>query len=1019
MRKLVFATNNQHKLREAREIITDGFEIVSLAEIGCHDEIPETAETLEGNALIKARWVHDRYGYDCFADDTGLMVDALDGAPGVYSARYAGEGCTPADNVKKLLHEMQGVENRTAHFATVIALIADGEEHCFEGRVEGKISETPSGDGGFGYDPIFCADESGKNFAEMSADEKNAISHRGRAMRKLREFLGIFLLALLSMVSLFSASASQWKLYPTFTGDVESIIDTHDYTYMLCYAQELNTSKPSNKTPKINILRYDKNAEDTEFISSQNYLSENIVKFARYNYDQKFLCLVYESGNMDLLYDNGNTVTISGLSHANGQISRVINSITFDSDGTRIFVGTEFGYMIIDSKQGEIQSSRNFHESINSVAQLGDEYFYGMTTSLLHSSNTGCELDEMSVMSEYTNVTKIVPFGDALYIYYGDTGNKRVARIEKSGNSFKGTNLSSVAAVQMERDNNRIRIIESDRIRTIDTTGKETSINTLYNDRGAVCSSYDGSTYWFAHGREGFGCKRVPTGSETEWPITMADFIPDAANPFISTSMAYHPTYGMLVRGFHYNAVHMNRSFTHDVISGLKNMSWTPLSTTYRTNMRGLLTYTANGIAIDPNNSNHVYSGSHLNGMLRLDLANPENSIHMSKPSDSLGGYGLPGFAVVNDDFTLTSWKTQNMFSNPVFDTSDNLWYAHIDPDKAIQNSNSYTEFWYWTPEDRTATTSYTNVKPWHIVEFPGTKSGGDFLLYAPKSSTNKNTLIFHGGEKESALTLIDHKGNPGNRAGWTVKTFMTCTDQDGNNPTFWRLRCMLEDPSTGLIWIGHTEGVLTLDLQTNLSNTDASASVRRLKVARNDGTNLADYLLDGITVNAIVIDGESRKWFGTEGAGLVCTASDGRTILSTYTTDNSELPDNTIYAMAYNSSNNSLTISTASGLCEYYISGSASTESSSDVRAYPNPVRPNFYGYVTIDNLPDEAVVKITDVAGNLIKELGTASMGACTWDVTNLSNKRVPAGVYLILASNGADADSFAQVSKILVIN
>jgi hypothetical protein len=229
----------------------------------------------------------------------------------------------------------------------------------------------------------------------------------------------------------------------------------------------------------------------------------------------------------------------------------------------------------------------------------------------------------------------------------------------------------------------------------------------------------------------------------------------------------------------------------------------------------------------------------------------------------------------------------------------------------------------------------------------------------------------------------------------------------------------MLEDPSTGLIWIGHTEGVLTLDLQTNLSNTDASASVRRLKVARNDGTNLADYLLDGITVNAIVIDGESRKWFGTEGAGLVCTASDGRTILSTYTTDNSELPDNTIYAMAYNSSNNSLTISTASGLCEYYISGSASTESSSDVRAYPNPVRPNFYGYVTIDNLPDEAVVKITDVAGNLIKELGTASMGACTWDVTNLSNKRVPAGVYLILASNGADADSFAQVSKILVIN
>jgi hypothetical protein len=136
-------------------------------------------------------------------------------------------------------------------------------------------------------------------------------------------------------------------------------------------------------------------------------------------------------------------------------------------------------------------------------------------------------------------------------------------------------------------------------------------------------------------------------------------------------------------------------------------------------------------------------------------------------------------------------------------------------------------------------------------------------------------------------------------------------------------------------------------------------------------------------------------------------------------TTDNSDLPDNTIYAMAYNTSNNALMISTASGLCEYYLSGSSSTSSSSDVRVYPNPVRPEYFGYVTIDNLPDDAVVKITDTAGNLIKELGYSSMGECIWDVTNLSHKRVPAGVYLVLASNGPDADSFSQVSKILVVN
>lgn len=188
-RTIVFATNNAHKLGELRGIAGEEWNIVSLAEIGCHDDIPETAETLEGNALIKARWVKERYGYDCFADDTGLMVDALDGAPGVYSARYAGPGHDSAANMKLLLERMADKDNRNAHFSTVIALVMGGEEHIFEGRVDGTISREPSGCGGFGYDPVFVPENSGRTFSEMSAEEKNAISHRGRATRKLMEFL--------------------------------------------------------------------------------------------------------------------------------------------------------------------------------------------------------------------------------------------------------------------------------------------------------------------------------------------------------------------------------------------------------------------------------------------------------------------------------------------------------------------------------------------------------------------------------------------------------------------------------------------------------------------------------------------------------------------------------------------------------------------------------------------------------------------------------------------------------------
>ena len=189
LKKLVFATNNQHKLEEAGEITSGKFEILSLSDIGCHDDIPETAPTLEGNALIKARWIHDRYGFDCFADDTGLMVDALDGAPGVLSARYAGPGHDSEANMLKLLEEMKGKENRKAHFSTAVALILGGREYLFEGRVDGTIAESPGGDNGFGYDPVFIAVETGKRFAEISSEEKNRISHRGRAMRKLAAFL--------------------------------------------------------------------------------------------------------------------------------------------------------------------------------------------------------------------------------------------------------------------------------------------------------------------------------------------------------------------------------------------------------------------------------------------------------------------------------------------------------------------------------------------------------------------------------------------------------------------------------------------------------------------------------------------------------------------------------------------------------------------------------------------------------------------------------------------------------------
>lgn len=187
--KLVFATNNRHKLEEIIRMLEGKYEIISLEEIGCREEIPEDYETLQENALGKARYVKEHYGYDCFADDTGLEIEALGNRPGVYSARYAGPAKNSEDNMHKVLGEMKGEENRKARFRTVIALLLDGEEHFFEGIVKGKILEGQQGEIGFGYDPIFCPEGYQQSFAEMPMDQKNQISHRGQAVRKLAEFL--------------------------------------------------------------------------------------------------------------------------------------------------------------------------------------------------------------------------------------------------------------------------------------------------------------------------------------------------------------------------------------------------------------------------------------------------------------------------------------------------------------------------------------------------------------------------------------------------------------------------------------------------------------------------------------------------------------------------------------------------------------------------------------------------------------------------------------------------------------
>ncbi|MHB9056783.1 MAG: non-canonical purine NTP diphosphatase [Paludibacteraceae bacterium] len=189
MKKIIFATNNKHKLKEVKEILGEKVEIISLADIGCTEDIPETSDTLEGNAALKVQYVFDKFHMDCFADDTGLEIEALNGRPGVYSARYAGEPSNSQNNIRKILHEMEGMSNRKAQFRTVIAFSEGSIIHYFEGVVKGRIANEPRGNAGFGYDPVFIPENHTKSFAELNPEIKNSISHRARAVKKFTTYL--------------------------------------------------------------------------------------------------------------------------------------------------------------------------------------------------------------------------------------------------------------------------------------------------------------------------------------------------------------------------------------------------------------------------------------------------------------------------------------------------------------------------------------------------------------------------------------------------------------------------------------------------------------------------------------------------------------------------------------------------------------------------------------------------------------------------------------------------------------
>lgn len=809
------------------------------------------------------------------------------------------------------------------------------------------------------------------------------------------------------------AFAEEWRIHSTFDGDISQIEDTPDFTYFVSNNQPYLPTVAQIATPNRALYRYDKKGDEIQFLSKQNLLSDYNVDRIRYNLSGKYLVVVYQNGNIDLMFDNGDVVNVPGFKLAGNEYVKSVRNINFVDD--KVYISTDFGYIVIDPAKGEILLSRNLKEGVNSVGKRSGWLFIGTDNGLYaFPENSAVSLDPEYAVEGFGKVRDMVGMDEKLFVINGEGENASLPFVVIENGKPRTYPWLNSEFLRMESSKLGLRLYGPMQIWEVEHNLDAKFYWVEEEDVRRACSGIEPNTYWFSYDRKGLRQKKVSfdNAGDYKWMVAKDGLIPNAANPFTVTHMQWHPKYGLLVRNHGVTPAFPSLQVpAPDVISAYKNGEWKSMSTTY--NVSGIdpfLQWNPAGLAVDPNNEDHVYSSSVLHGLLRLNLADPNKSLRLTQDDD----YLINNTSVFGIQPKSQFWGETCIFTAPEFDNNGVLWTSTYFPkDKVSEN----VEICAWRPADIKATQSASTYQPlikWEVPRLKNSYTGGVLPL---KSSSSKNLLVYFSGSYQDAPALIDHKGTVEDNSDDQVVIPIELIDQDGSKIGFTYIRTMIEDTSTGLVWCGTDMGVFTFRPSELLKTGDRAY---RIKVARNDGTNLADYLLDGVSVNNIMIDKSGKKWISTNGGGIVVTSSDGTEIVKTYTTDNSGLPDNDVYAICYNPENNSMMISTGVGLVELFLSSDAGgSAAESNVKAYPNPVRPDYYGYVTIEGLNDNALVKIVDAGGNLIKELGFAAGGEARWDATNLYMKRVPTGVYYVLATGGPDEEAFAKVSKILVVN
>lgn len=784
-----------------------------------------------------------------------------------------------------------------------------------------------------------------------------------------------------------------WKIIPMAGEFFESVIDTPEKVYYLTGGS---------------LYSYDKEYSETVYYTPGTRISDSGIASLHYNTDNHYLMVVYSNGNIDLIYDDGNVVNMPEIKTANLTTGKSVNSVFFANN--RIYIATEFGLVIYDDQNHCVTESAIYGGKGLSIIMANKDYLftvldYKLCYSPLNERHNS--LDKFKPLSNAA-IDQILPLDDTRFLYVVNNVIYKLNVDVPTGSSFeKVAEVPGLTSFFRTKDG--YMAMSDNGISVFDAKGDLTETKVPGDElSGNVMGSYNGLKEVWAADNDGIGCYDLSGAtttvlSERYRPEASLDFGAGYCTPSPDGASVYITHKGM-------SEAHPagDSGWSQHLPFICERYDWATgkIVPVYPYGVRN--TSKESQAEADLRNSKLFYGGP---AATLIDPVDPELIYHVNN---------FEGLVLVKNREVLCELTSKVIPINYV-------WGSHNEKAQFDQFGNLWIGGWAASGSNPMAVLPATAVtklrndpnsitkSDFEIPSWPSTDYGKlDMnLIFVP--NTNKMLYILGGWNR--SIIGGDNRGTSSCKDDVFV-VYNALEDQDGgvNNPQF--IPCMELDKNND-IWLGTTSGIFILKDMSQLGQSGTSnLKVVRPKVSRNDGTNYADYLLSSETILYIAVDPSNRKWIATQASGLYLVSADGTEILEHYDMDNSPLVSNTIYTVACDQASNDVLIGTPSGLYLYSSTSAPAADDYSEVYAFPNPVRPDYTGWITINGLMDNSLVKIADMQGSVMWE-GRSEGGMVVWDGCNRDGSRVRSGVYLVFASQGPEGSSEGAVAKIVVIN